>query len=138
MRRPEVALTTASVRVDTLSLRQAFSIWKFTVRLLMFKIVEISGEVFPRADQVRHSNSRSFSATWRDQTSLRAPPPHGLLDDGGENLEIDRLGDIIIGTEAPALQFTVAIRARRQKNERHDIEPRCECRQALHHLETRH
>jgi len=37
--------------------------------------VAISGDVFPRADQVRHSNSRSFSATWRDHTSLRAPFP---------------------------------------------------------------
>src|ERR1700734_614508 len=75
MRRPDVALTTASVRVDTFSLRQAFSIWKLTVRLLMLMICAISGEVLPRADHVRHSSSRSFKATWRPHTSLRADFP---------------------------------------------------------------
>src|SRR5580658_4337831 len=75
MRRPDVAFTTASVRVDTFNLRQAFSIWKLTVRLLMLTICAISGEVLPRADHVRHSSSRSFKAKWRDHTSLRADFP---------------------------------------------------------------
>ena len=112
--------------------------WKLTVRLLMLTICAISGEVLPRADQVRHSISRSFSATWRDHTSLRARLAEARIDDGGEDLEIDGLGDVVVRAEAAALELAVAVGARGEKHEWHRLDARGERGQALHHLEAGH
>ena len=69
---PEAALTAAWMRVLTLSLRHAVSMWKSTLRFVDPMICAISVDVLPRAAQVRHSISRSVSATSRDHNSVRA------------------------------------------------------------------
>ncbi len=59
-------------------------------------------------------------------------------DDGREQVEVDRLGDVVVGAEAPSLELAVAIGERRQEHERHAREARRQRDQALEQLEPGH
>eukprot|EP00952_Eustigmatos_sp_NYUAD-ZCMA_P001582 7063-Eustigmatos_ZCMA.PRE.1 len=57
------------------------------------------------------------------------------LHDANQDFEIDRLGHVVIGPQAPPAQFGVALRHRRQKDERNLGIPWRERAQLLQQLE---
>src|SRR5882724_2427624 len=81
-----------------------------------FADVQNSGDLGRSFSSRGPSEALQFSVMQRHVARpnfIARAPSQSRLDDGGENLEIDRLGDVIIGTETPTFQFAVAIRARR-------------------------
>ena len=81
-----------------------------------FTYVQDSGDLRRSFSSRGPSEALQFSIIQRHMARpnlIARAPSQARLDDGGENLEVDRLGDIVISTETPTLQFTVAIRARR-------------------------
>src|SRR5882724_539341 len=80
-----------------------------------FAYVQNSGDLRGSFSSRGPSEALQFSIIQRHVARpnfIARAPSQSRLDDGCENLEIDRLGDIVIGAETPTLQFTVAIRAR--------------------------
>lgn len=58
-------------------------------------------DVFPRATQVNASISRSFNFGSLGLSLVRATAAIRALNDGGKNIEIDRLGNVIVRPEPP-------------------------------------
>src|SRR5215831_10878717 len=115
---PATALTTACARVAAPSLILALSRWKSTVRLAIPSFFAIWAELRPH-----------FGA--RDAGQPR-------VDDGSENVEIDRLPDVIVRTELSPLELIFSAGLSGHEHKRHASEARGDIDQSLQYFESRH